>query len=67
MASEVRKIRHGIRVLFMSGHAQPVIEAEALLGIEMSLIEKPFDQATLLCVVRKTLDAADLTVRSSNT
>ena len=29
VAKEVRKLRPDIRVLFMSGHAQPVLEAEA--------------------------------------
>jgi len=56
VANEVRKLRPGVRVLFMSGHAQPVLEAEAVLGTEFLLVEKPFDQATLLENVRKVLD-----------
>jgi hypothetical protein len=56
VANEVKKLRPGIRVLFMSGHAQPVLEAEAVLGTEFLLVEKPFDQATLLENVRKVLD-----------
>ena len=56
VANEVRKLRPGIRVLFMSGHAQPVLEAEAVLGTEFLLLEKPFDQAMLLENVRKVLD-----------
>ena len=56
VANEMRKLRPGIRVLFMSGHAQPVLEAEAVLGTEFLLVEKPFDQATLLENVRKVLD-----------
>ncbi len=32
----------------MSGHAQPVLEAEAVLGTEFQLVEKPFDQKMLL-------------------
>jgi PAS domain S-box-containing protein len=56
VAKEVKALRPGIRVLFMSGHAQPVLEAEALLGTEFLLVEKPFDQAILLENVRKVLD-----------
>ncbi len=56
VANEVRKLRPGVRVLFMSGHAQPVLEAEAVLGTEFLLVEKPFDQAILLENVRKVLD-----------
>jgi PAS domain S-box-containing protein len=56
VASEVRKLLPDIKVLFMSGHAQPVLEAEAVLGTEFQLIEKPFDQKMLLTNVRKALD-----------
>jgi signal transduction histidine kinase/CheY-like chemotaxis protein len=56
VAKEVKKLRPGIRVLFMSGHAKPVLEAEAVLGTEFLLVEKPFDQAKLLERVRQVLD-----------
>jgi len=59
VANEVRKLRPRIRVLFMSGHAQPVLEAEAVLGTEFLLLEKPFDQAMLLRIVRQALDRDD--------
>jgi hypothetical protein len=55
VAKEVKKLRPGIRVLFMSGHAKPVLEAEAVLGTEFLLVEKPFDQAKLLESVRQVL------------
>jgi PAS domain S-box-containing protein len=57
VAKEVLAIRPNIRVLFMSGHAQPVLEAEAVLGTEFQLVEKPFDQKMLLTNVRLALDA----------
>jgi PAS domain S-box-containing protein len=56
VATEVRKQLPHIKVLFMSGHAQPVLEAEAVLGTEFQLIEKPFDQKMLLTNVRIALD-----------
>lgn len=56
VAKEVTLLRPDIRVLFMSGHAQPVLEAEAVLGTEFQLVEKPFDQKMLLTNVRLALD-----------
>lgn len=57
VANEVSQLRPGIRVLFMSGHAQPVLEAEAVLGTAFQLVEKPFNEETLLAKVREALDA----------
>jgi DNA-binding NtrC family response regulator len=54
----VKKILPNIKVLFMSGHAQPVLEAESVLGTEFLLVEKPFDQKLLLDHVRRALDVA---------
>jgi CheY-like chemotaxis protein len=59
VADELRKLRPDIRVLFMSGHAQPVLKAEAVHGTQFQLLEKPFDQAILLESVRKVLDRVD--------
>jgi PAS domain S-box-containing protein len=56
VAKEVRRVRPGIPVLFMSGHAQPVLQAEDVLGTDFLLLEKPFDQAILLESVRTVLD-----------
>jgi PAS domain S-box-containing protein len=56
VATEVRKVRPDIKVLFMSGHAQPVLQAEDVLGTDFLLLEKPFDQAILLEGVRTVLD-----------
>jgi DNA-binding NtrC family response regulator len=56
VAIEVQKLHPNIGVLFMSGHAQPVLKAGAMLGTDFHLIEKPFDQATLLGNVRGILD-----------
>ena len=56
VANKVRRLRPDIRVLFMSGHAQPVLEAESVLGTDFQLVEKPFDQAMLMENVRRVLD-----------
>jgi PAS domain S-box-containing protein len=57
VAEKVEELIPGIRVLFMSGHAQPVLEAESVIGTVFQLVEKPFDQSTLLKRVREVLDA----------
>jgi CheY-like chemotaxis protein len=57
VAREVLKIRPAAKVLFMSGHAQPVLEAEAVLGTTFQMVEKPFDQRMLLEQVRRALDS----------
>jgi PAS domain S-box-containing protein len=56
VATEVKKVRPDIKVVFMSGHAQPVLQAEEVLGTDFLLLEKPFDRATLLEGVRRVLD-----------
>ena len=56
VAIDVRKLRPDIRVLFMSGYALPVLEAESVLGTEFLLVEKPFDQTMLLENVRAILE-----------
>jgi PAS domain S-box-containing protein len=56
VANKVRQLRPDIRVLFISGYAQPVLEVGAVLGTEFELVEKPFNQVTLLEHVRKVLD-----------
>jgi PAS domain S-box-containing protein len=57
VAKEVKILKPSIRVLFMSGHAQPVLEAESVIGTQFQLVEKPFDQSMLLKSVRGVLDA----------
>lgn len=57
VAHEVSRLRVGTRVLLMSGYAQPVIGDTAGPGKRFQLVEKPFDQTTLLEKVRQVLDA----------
>jgi len=57
VAEQVKAIRPGIRVLFMSGYAQPVLASGRTLDAGVVLIEKPFTQQGLLAKVREVLDA----------
>jgi PAS domain S-box-containing protein len=49
--------RAGIRVLYMSGYAQPVLAYQGTLAEGVMLVEKPFSEEVLLDKVREALDA----------
>ncbi|NEA31748.1 ATP-binding protein [Streptomyces sp. SID13031] len=57
VADKVSVLRPGIRVLYMSGYAQPMLTSRGTLQPGVALIEKPFAQAELLTMVRAVLDA----------
>jgi CheY-like chemotaxis protein len=46
-----------LAVLFMSGYAHPVLASQGTLNPGVTLIEKPFTEASLLAKVREVLDA----------
>ena len=48
----------GIRVLYMSGYAQPVLASQGTLDPGVILVEKPFSEDVLLDRVRAALDPA---------
>jgi PAS domain S-box-containing protein len=49
--------RPGLRVLYMSGFAQPALAADGTLPPELALLDKPFNEPTLLARVREVLEA----------
>ncbi len=55
VAERVRAVLPDIRVLYMSGYAQPVLASRGTLDEGVSLIEKPFSRAGLLDKVREVL------------
>ena len=57
VAERVGTIRPGLPVLFMSGHAQPSLDATGVLGPGDVLLEKPFSESELLGQVRALLQA----------
>jgi PAS domain S-box-containing protein len=57
VADEVTQLRPGVRVLFMSGYAQPVLAAGAVLKPGFRMVDKPFNEVTLLTKLREVLDA----------
>jgi len=57
VAERIIALRPGIRVLYMSGYAQPVLASNGTLSEGVSLIEKPFSAFELLAKAREVLDA----------
>ena len=57
VAGQVRALRPGVPVLYMSGYAQPVLATQGALDPYINLLEKPFSEATLLRRVRRALDS----------
>jgi CheY-like chemotaxis protein len=55
VAAAVRELRPGIRVLYMSGYALPVLTSQGTLEPHAKLVEKPFTETGLLERVREVL------------
>jgi CheY-like chemotaxis protein len=49
-----------LRVLYMSGYAQPILASRGTLDPGVTLIEKPFGRTELLAAVRRQLDRVAL-------
>jgi PAS domain S-box-containing protein len=56
LAIRVAESRPAMRVLYMSGYAQPVLASQGTLDPGVTLVEKPFSEHTLLDRVRAVLD-----------
>jgi DNA-binding NtrC family response regulator len=59
VADRALVLRPGLRVLYMSGYAQPVLTSQGTLQPGVALIEKPFSQDDLLMMVRAVLDTPE--------
>jgi PAS domain S-box-containing protein len=57
LAARLVAVRSDLRVLFMSGFAQPALAANGTLSPEIALLDKPFNEPTLLARVRQVLEA----------
>ena len=58
LAARLVAVRSDLRVLFMSGFAQPALAANGTLAPEIALLDKPFNEPTLLARIRQVLDVA---------
>jgi DNA-binding NtrC family response regulator len=63
LARHMTGLRPGIRVLFMTGHAEPYTTPHGNTLPEIECLQKPFHRDILIRKVRQTLDLADLQVR----
>ncbi|HEY2704490.1 MAG TPA: ATP-binding protein [Candidatus Dormibacteraeota bacterium] len=57
VAERVAALLPGLRVLYMSGYAHPVLTSQGTLAEGVTLLEKPFSAPVLLAKVREALDA----------
>ncbi len=55
VAERVCALRPGVRVLFMSGYAQPVLASQGTLDDGVVLVEKPFSERSLLEKIHEVL------------
>jgi len=58
LADQLTGLRPGLPVLFMSGYAQPVLDAHGAFSDDIDLLEKPFPAAALLARVRQATDTS---------
>jgi PAS domain S-box-containing protein len=55
VAERVLALRPGVRVLFMSGHTQGILDSQGIVKADVALIEKPFTEARLLAVLAEVI------------
>jgi nitrogen-specific signal transduction histidine kinase/CheY-like chemotaxis protein len=56
VAENMRGIKPGIEVLFMSGYARPVLASQGRLDPNVALLEKPFSETDLLSMAGQVLN-----------
>jgi two-component system cell cycle sensor histidine kinase/response regulator CckA len=55
LSDQIRRVRPGIRVLYMSGYTESEIDRRGVLGEDAALLEKPFTGHSLAAAVRAAL------------
>jgi PAS domain S-box-containing protein len=58
LSNQIRRVRPGIRVLYMSGYTDSEIDRRGVLGEDAALLEKPFTGHSLAAAVRAALGQA---------
>ena len=59
LAQRLVASRSDLRVLYMSGFAQPALAATGSLPPDLALLDKPFNEPTLLARIRQVLDGSN--------
>jgi PAS domain S-box-containing protein len=57
-AERIRALRPGVKVLFMSGYAQGVLDSQGVVDAGVNLIQKPFSEAQLLATLGQIIATA---------
>ena len=57
-AERIRALCPGVKVLFMSGYTQGVLDSQGVVEADVNLIQKPFSAAQLLAVLRQIIARA---------
>jgi PAS domain S-box-containing protein len=57
-AERIRALRPGVKVLFMSGYTQGVLDCRGVVEVGVNLIQKPFSEAQLLVTLRQIIASA---------
>jgi CheY-like chemotaxis protein len=56
VVDRVRALRPGLPALFITGHAQQVLDFHGITAHDLDIVQKPFTEAALLARVRRALD-----------
>jgi PAS domain S-box-containing protein len=54
-AERIRALRPGVKVLFMSGYTQGLLDSQGVVAAGVNLIEKPFTEKSLLAKLREVI------------
>ena len=54
-AERIQALRPGVKVLFMSGYTQGLLETQGVVATDVNLIEKPFTEQSLLSKLREVI------------
>ena len=54
-ADRIRVFRPGVKVLFMSGYTQGLLDTQGVAEAGVNLVEKPFTEASLLAKLRQVI------------
>jgi PAS domain S-box-containing protein len=54
-AKRTQALRPGVKVLFMSGYTQGLLETQGVVAADVNLIEKPFTEQSLLTKLRQVI------------
>jgi signal transduction histidine kinase len=57
-AERIRALRPGVKVLFMSGYTQGLLDSQGVVAADINLIEKPFTESSLLAKLREVIAPA---------